>query len=35
MNTLLLLLVHFPLFWNLSRELGDLKGQHGEGFGDW
>jgi ubiquitin carboxyl-terminal hydrolase 10 len=29
-NAVLQLLVHSPPFWNLFRELGDLKGQCGE-----
>jgi hypothetical protein len=29
LNSLLQLLVHSPPFWNLFRELGDLKGQRG------
>jgi ubiquitin carboxyl-terminal hydrolase 10 len=29
-NSVLQLLVHTPPFWNLLKELGDLKGQHGE-----
>jgi ubiquitin carboxyl-terminal hydrolase 10 len=28
-NTVLQLLVNLPPFWNLFRELDDLKGQHG------
>ena len=30
-NAVLQLLVHFPPFWDLFRELGDLKGQRGAG----
>jgi hypothetical protein len=30
-NAMLQLLVHSPPFWNLFRELGDLKGQRGAG----
>jgi ubiquitin carboxyl-terminal hydrolase 10 len=30
-NAVLQLLVHSPPFWNLFRELGDLKGQRGSG----
>ncbi|KAF8467097.1 hypothetical protein DFH94DRAFT_639094 [Russula ochroleuca] len=30
-NAVLQLLVHFPPLWNLFRQLGDLKGQRGEG----
>jgi ubiquitin carboxyl-terminal hydrolase 10 len=30
-NTVLQLLVNIPPFWNLFRELGDLKGQHRAG----
>ena len=30
-NAVLQLLVHLPPFWNLSKELGDLKGQRGVG----
>ena len=30
-NAVLQLLVHSPPFWNLFRELGDLKGQRGGG----
>jgi hypothetical protein len=31
-NAVLQLLVHSPPFWNMFRELGDLKGQHGAGL---
>jgi len=30
-NAVLQLLVHFPPFWNLFKQLGDLKGQRGAG----
>jgi hypothetical protein len=33
-NAVLQLLVHSPPFWNLFRELGDLKGKRGEGGPD-